>query len=224
MRLTIEDVTHRYGRKADRDALASVNLALMDGTATAIMGPSGSGKSTLLSVAAGLLEPSHGTAVLATASGRSASGHALRAETAWVFQAIHMLAKRSAADNVMLGCVRQTTSIARARERALAEIAKVGLAGRAAARIEELSGGEVQRVAVARAFAQDRPLIIADEPTAQLDRGNTVLVADALRAAARGRVVLVATHDEFLARQLHRIVRLRDGAVAADQAWDAGAP
>ncbi|MDR1189594.1 MAG: ATP-binding cassette domain-containing protein [Bifidobacteriaceae bacterium] len=245
MRLNINGVTHRYDRSADRDALAGVDLTLAGDTVTAIMGPSGSGKSTLLSIAAGLFEPSEGAARLevvpdgpdgaemGTKAGAPAgppareavSGRGLRAETAWVFQAVHMLAKRTVVDNVMLGCIRHTGSIRQARTRSLAEIEKVGLASRATARIEELSGGEVQRIAVARAFAQDRPLIIADEPTAQLDRANTLLVAAALRSAAvGGRIVLVATHDTFLASQFDRIIHLLDGAVALDQVRAGASP
>ncbi|MDR0504974.1 MAG: ATP-binding cassette domain-containing protein [Bifidobacteriaceae bacterium] len=222
MQLNIAAVTHRYSRHATRAALSAVSLILNHSSATAIMGPSGSGKSTLLSIAAGLLRPSRGTASLHTTTGTLATGRHLQAETAWVFQSLHMLPKRTVLDNVMLGCLRQCSTRQQACNRALLEIARVGLANRSTALIEELSGGEIQRIALARALTQERPLIIADEPTAQLDHANTQLVADALRMAASSRIVLVATHDEFLASQLDRLVRLRDGTVISDQILRAG--
>lgn len=210
---------YRFFRNDDEETLAlqDVNLTVVAGEIVAVTGPSGSGKSTLLSCLAGLDEPDGGTV---TVSGRRISHRsegeraALRAHTIGVlFQSGNLIDTLTVIENVAF-CQR----LARGRPATgpVELIAEVGLTHRARAYPGELSGGEAVRAGMAVAWANDPVILLADEPTAELDTGTERLVLELLRARTRrGRAVVVASHSVGVAAAATRVVRLRDGRVAA---------
>ncbi|MDX3101813.1 ABC transporter ATP-binding protein [Nonomuraea angiospora] len=212
----LRGVTKTYA--GDVHALRGVDLTIDRGDLLAIVGPSGSGKSTMLHMIGTLDRPTSGTVRVAghdvaTLSDRELSG--LRSRTlGFVFQQFHLAPGVSALDNVADGLLYTGTGRRVRRERAAAALERVGLGHRLRHRPSELSGGEQQRVAVARAVAGDPPLLLADEPTGNLDShaGADVLavLADLHEA---GTTVAVITHDAEIAGWCARQVRLRDGLV-----------
>lgn len=208
MRLVAERLTYSYPRSA-RPVLDDVYLDLASGTSTAILGPSGSGKTTLLSVLGGLISPQQGHVRCIDSDGLE---YVPAEVAAWVLQTVSLLPDRTVTDNVCLGAYLDGASRAVAKERATEALSAVGLAERGCDAARVLSGGEGQRVALARALASRRPLLLADEPTGQLDASTTVGVLDAL--FAQNRTILLITHDEFAASRCDRILELRDGALS----------
>jgi putative ABC transport system ATP-binding protein len=205
-------------------ALRDVSLAVAPGEAVALTGRSGSGKSTLLNLVAGIDRPTAGTVDVGGAALHAMSEDAL---TAWrgrtvgiVFQFFQLLPTLSAVDNVLLAMdFVGVVPTRERRERAMGLLERVGLAGHAAKGPGALSGGELQRVAVARALANDPPLLVADEPTGNLDSRTGASVVDLLlEQVAGGRTLLLVTHDAAIASRLARVVTLADGAVAHDSA------
>lgn len=170
-----------------RELFSRVNLTLTPGDAVAVSGPSGVGKSTLLGIIGGLLQPTTGSATL-----RAQPTH-----VAWVLQTLNGLNARTVLDNAALLCRLDGATVPQARQRAAQMLSAVGLSDLAGHRTKVLSGGETQRLAVARALAARRPVLLADEPTNQLDRGNARTIMRQLFAAARDdhRIVIVVTHD-----------------------------
>ncbi|MEU4217368.1 ABC transporter ATP-binding protein [Actinoplanes sp. NPDC026623] len=202
-------------------ALHSVDLVVEYGELSAIVGPSGSGKSTMLHLIGTLDRPSRGTVRIdghdvASLSDRRVS--ALRARRiGFVFQQFHLAAGRDALGNVADGLLYTGAGRRERRRRAEAALARVGLADRLTHRPHQLSGGERQRVAIARAVAGDPPLLLADEPTGNLDSVAGLGVLELLRGLnSAGTTVLVITHDHEIAQSLPRRVSLRDGRVARD--------
>jgi putative ABC transport system ATP-binding protein len=201
-------------------ALNGVDLAVAAGSTVAIMGPSGSGKSTLLHVIAALEAPDHGRVVvagqdLAGLSRRQLAAH--RRGVGFVFQRFHLLAALNVLDNVISPVLPIRTAFdkhARAREL----LDAVGLSGRERSLPSRLSGGEQQRVAIARALINEPRLVLADEPTGNLDSvTGTDIVALLLQARdRRGVTVVIATHDVGVAGRCDRVVALRDGRVVGD--------
>ena len=195
--------------------LAGINLTLHAGDTLAIVGRSGSGKSTLLGLLAGLDLPSHGDVLLAgqslAALDEDGRARLRQQQIGFVFQNFQLLPALSALENVMLPLELAGTSDARAR--AVAMLERVGLADRLAHRPQELSGGEQQRVAVARAFVSRPALLLADEPTGNLDGDTGLLVADLLFELNReqGTTLVLVTHDTELARRCSHQVRLAGG-------------
>ncbi len=197
--------------------LDNVSFSVDKGSFTALVGPSGSGKSTIIFLAAGIDVPSRGKI---TVLGEEISGKSEAWRRRWrsrnvgiVFQFFHLVPTLTALENVMLAM-----EIARVRGdrrlRALELLDFVGLKDKANRYPAELSGGEQQRVAIARALAADPPIILADEPTANLDYDNKVRVVSLLRRAANeGRTVFFATHDEGLVRGADKVIRILDGRV-----------
>lgn len=207
MRLVADDVVVRYP-KTRRDVLAGASLSVRQGESVAVLGPSGSGKSTLLAVLGGLVRPSAGTA-------RVEADHpaTLRDVSSWVLQTVNVLPERSALDNVAVAGLARGLTHAQARHVAAVRLAAVGLGERADEPARLLSGGEVQRVVIARALASGRPFVLADEPTGQLDRSSSDLVLDALFTTSGGAGVVVVTHDPVVADRCGRCARIEDGVV-----------
>jgi putative ABC transport system ATP-binding protein len=205
-------------------ALADVSLDVPAGQFVAIMGPSGSGKSTLLHLVGGLEPPTSGEIVVDGRSLATLPDDEItifrRRRIGFVFQFFNLLPTLSAEENVAFPLLLDGQRMGTARPRAVAMLERVGLAHRRTHRPSELSGGEMQRVAVARALVTDPALLLADEPTGNLDSqtGEEVLriIADAA-ARARTTVVLV-THDLRAARYGERVVTLRDGRLVEDAA------
>lgn len=189
--------------------LDEVELRVADDEVVALMGPSGSGKTTLLAVIGGMLAPVAGHVTL---DGRPVVEAVRSLDISWILQTTVAVPHRSALDNVAIGRLARgdTRPAARAVARAALDTLGLGaLAGRTAGR---LSGGELQRVGVARGLVSSPRLLLADEPTAQLDRRSALTVADALVALRpTGTMVLIATHDPLVADRADRVLTLRDG-------------
>lgn len=178
-----------------RTLLDDISLTFPAGRVTALSGPSGSGKTTLLSIAGGLLAPTAGTATYAGASTWTGTGDP-RPEVAFVLQVYGLVPILSARENVSIALRARGVAPADADEHAEAALARFGIADLGERQVEELSGGQMQRVACARGFVVDAGVLLADEPTSELDEGNRgVVLAELREEAARGAVVVVATHD-----------------------------
>ncbi len=218
--LVIEDLVRRYSPEVT--ALAGISLAFAAGSTTAIVGPSGSGKSTLLGLIAGLDRPDGGRVLiegrdLAVLSERERSK--LRAQRlGFVFQSYRLMPTLTALENVALAA--ELAGFDQPDERARTWLARVGLAERVGHLPALLSGGEQQRVAVARALVAGPALILADEPTGNLDSKTGAAITDLLLELTRdgNTTLIIVTHDEALAGRMARIVRLADGRVVADGA------
>ena len=204
-------VCHAYGRGGARvDVLKDFALELAPGAFEVLMGPSGSGKSTFLHLAAGLLTCGTGTITIGGTEVTALSDH-----VGVVFQGFNLLDTLTVAENVMLP-VRLDHGTPN-RDRLDALLAKLGLAGKAARRPTELSGGERQRVAIARALFAEPDVILADEPTGNLDVVAAKGICELLRTlnADERSAILLVTHDPVVAAAATRVHFLRDGAVAA---------
>lgn len=209
MRLVASGVTFAYSR-GDHQVLDGVEFDIPSGSAAAIIGPSGSGKTTLLSLMGRLLPMQAGSIQAIDAAGTERP----LAETAtWVLQTVSLLPDRTALDNVAVGAYSDGASRADARERAIESLAAVGLAGREHDPARILSGGEAQRVAIARALASRRPIILADEPTGQLDARTSATVLDSMVGAHGERTVVIVTHDPEVAERCDIVLELRDGRI-----------
>jgi putative ABC transport system ATP-binding protein len=197
--------------------LDDVTLSVARGEFVAIMGKSGSGKSTLLALLAGLDRPSAGVVSIDGEAIEAMSEDKLallrRRKVGFVFQSFHLLGNFTALENVMLPV--ELLGIANARERAADLLERVGLGGRGHHYPTQLSGGEQQRVAVARAFAPDPAVLMADEPTGNLDGENGKVVLDMMLSLRRdhGTTLVLVTHDPNLAELSDRVIRLRDGRI-----------
>jgi putative ABC transport system ATP-binding protein len=217
--VVLEGVSKTY-RLGDQPvtALSGVSMRLQRGSYTAVMGPSGSGKSTLMNLVGCLDTPTSGRVVV---DGQDVAGLSDRERTrlrgreiGFVFQTFNLMPRLTAAENVALPMVFQGVSAAERELRARQLLDRVGLAERATHRPRELSGGQRQRVAIARALANDPALLLADEPTGNLDSatGRAIMsqFADLHRA---GNTVLVVTHERPIAEHADRIVHLLDGEI-----------
>lgn len=204
-------------------ALRGVSLRVAAGEYAAIIGPSGSGKSTLMHLLGLLDRPSHGVITVAGADATSMSDAelaALRNQTVgFVFQAFQLLARATALDNVALPLLYRGVAGAERRRRAAAALAAVGLTERERHRPVELSGGEQQRVAIARALVGHPTVILADEPTGNLDTRTGEQVMETLERlnAERGVAVVLVTHDREIAARSHRQIHMRDGLIELDR-------
>lgn len=210
--LALEGVSHRYG--SGPWVLQDIDVAVAEGEAVAVMGPSGSGKTTLLSIMGLLTTPTGGAVRLGGASALAYTrrrDHARAAWFSWVFQTVNVLGHRTALDNAALGLLARGVRRPEANRIAKAALDAVGLANRADDPVVNLSGGELQRVCIARAVAATPRVVLADEPTGQLDHVTSLYVLDALWAARRPETALVvATHDPHVAGRCDRIIRLVD--------------
>jgi putative ABC transport system ATP-binding protein len=204
---------------ADVDAVSGIDLDVAQGEWVAIKGPSGSGKSTLLNLVGGLDRPTSGSIAVGGRELGSLDSAALakhrREIVGFVFQAFRLLAHLTARENVALPMLLAGRWRADAERRADELLERVGLAARAAHRPAQLSGGEQQRVAIARALVNGPHVLLADEPTGNLDAVAATEVLDLITALRRdgALTVLVASHDPDVAARAERIVRMRDGRV-----------
>ena len=206
---------------AEVHALDGIDLAIRRGEHVAIMGPSGSGKSTLLHILGCLDRPTGGRYLMdGVELGHADEGlrsRVRRERIGFVFQFFHLLARLDALGNVELPMLLGGMARAERRERAEAALEAVGLAGRVHHRPDQLSGGQRQRVAIARAIVMDPELILADEPTGNLDRASAEEVMALLERLNRdGRTLVVVTHDPEIAGRARRVVRLDDGRIVED--------
>jgi len=215
--IELRDATREYrGRAGTVRALDSISLSVRRGEWLAIMGPSGSGKSTLVNLLGCLDRADAGTVRIAGRDVHTLSRKELdqfRAETVgFIFQQFHLIPYLTALENVMLA---QYFHSMTDKAEALAALERVGLVDRSAHLPSELSGGEQQRVCIARALINQPPVLLADEPTGNLDAANQEIVADLLRSLHRlGHTILMVTHDPEMARMADRVIELQHGRMA----------
>jgi putative ABC transport system ATP-binding protein len=203
-------------------ALRGVDLTLHAGEFTAIVGPSGSGKSTILNMITGIDRPTSGEVFMAGMPLHRMSENELArwrgANIGIVFQFFQLLPTLTALENVMLPMDFLNSYGSRRRERAMSLLNLIGLAARASHLPSELSGGEQQRVAIARALANDPPILIADEPTGNLDTATGENIMQLLlQLSHQGKSVVFVTHDVNLASHAQRVIRVQDGQIVADE-------
>ncbi len=216
----LEDVAHEYAT-GDRGqsviALRGVSLSAREGEIVGLEGPSGSGKSTILHAITGLLVPTDGNVTLRgtelTAATERERTRLRRRHVGIVFQRFHLLPSLSARANVALPLVQAGLGKSRRRERSVRLLEAVGLGDRITHLPGELSGGERQRVAIARALATDPDVLVADEPTGELDTATGRTVLELLTDVGRDRAVVVASHDDATLSVADRVISLRDGRV-----------
>jgi len=209
-------VTKRYGREVE--ALGGVNLRIEAGESVAIMGPSGSGKSTLMNLIGLLDRPTSGEILIDGEPTAALSDHQaaeLRGRTlGFVFQGFNLLPRASALENVEVPLMYAGTG----REKARAALERVGLADRILHKPTELSGGQQQRVALARALVNSPKVLLADEPTGNLDSKTSEEILSLLMELNRsGQTLVMVTHEEDVASHCERIVRFRDGRIVSDE-------
>jgi putative ABC transport system ATP-binding protein len=224
--IEVRDLTKVYGMGAVAvHALDGVNLAIDEGEFVAIMGPSGSGKSTLMNILGCLDRPTEGEYWLGgqdvSRLNKTQLARIRNRQIGFVFQSYNLLARSSAIKNVMLPLLYSHRDHRNASEReklAREALAAVGLGDRIDHRPNEMSGGEQQRVAIARALVNDPLLILADEPTGNLDTTSSQEIVDVLHGLhERGRTIAMITHEPDLGSQADRIILLRDGRVVDGQ-------
>jgi putative ABC transport system ATP-binding protein len=226
--IELRGVSKRYPGERPVDALVDIDLRIDAGELLAIVGPSGSGKSTLLHVLGTLDRATSGEVTIVGARVEGLSDRRLSALRAWrigfVFQHFHLLNGESALANVADGLLYRGVRGPERRRAAAAALERVGLANRAHHRPGQLSGGERQRVAIARALVGDPAILLADEPTGNLDTATGRSLTDLLRDlnATDGMTIAVITHDRDLAASLPRQVELQDGRIIGDQRRSGG--
>ncbi len=218
----IHGAVKRYGIGAARvDALAGLDLSLAANTVTALIGPSGSGKSTLLHIIGGMDRADEGEVRVAGETLHLLSPAKLTAfrrhKVGFVFQAFNLMPNLTALENVVLSAEFAGVSGREARNKAATLLDRVGLSARTRHRPGQLSGGEQQRVAIARALINGPALVIADEPTGNLDTGTGAAIVELLTSLAGDQTVIIATHDERIAGAADRVVYLSDGLVTTEE-------
>jgi putative ABC transport system ATP-binding protein len=201
--------------------LKGISMEIQRNEYVALMGPSGSGKSTLMNILGCLDSPTGGKYILNSQDVSQMSDDELAQvrnnEIGFVFQQFNLLPRLSAAENVAVPLVYAGVSKKERMERALEALRKVGLADRSHHKSNELSGGQIQRVAIARALVNNPSILLADEPTGNLDSKTSVEVMELFaNIHAAGNTVVLVTHEEDIAAYAHRVVRLRDGLVESD--------
>ncbi|MDP6703781.1 MAG: ABC transporter ATP-binding protein [Candidatus Thalassarchaeaceae archaeon] len=227
--LQVSDLRKGFGSGRNRlEVLKGINLEMKPGELVAMMGPSGCGKSTLLNIIGGLLEADSGTISLEEFSYGTKSPSRVvdvrRSGVGWIFQDFHLIDRLSALDNVVFALELSGVPTTQAEEQAKEALDKVGLSDRMEFIPDQLSGGQRQRVAIARAIAGSRPLLLADEPTGNLDvkSGQDIIELFKHLCEQDGMSVLMVTHDPTIASMADRMLLLKDGVTAASDirsAW-----
>src|SRR5512143_2180856 len=220
--------TYTHGTREIR-ALRAVSLRISAGEFLSVMGPSGSGKSTLLNLIGGLDQPTSGEIFIDDRPLHGISDDELtlirRRRVGFIFQFFNLLPVLTAAENVALPLLLEGLAFSAVRPKAEALLAKVGLAERVEHRPEQLSGGEMQRVAIARALVTGPSVLLADEPTGNLDSGTSAEIFSLLKGLhSEGQTIVMVTHDQKAASYGPRVITLRDGCIAEDAAPGACEP
>ncbi|MBU1671942.1 MAG: ABC transporter ATP-binding protein [Actinobacteria bacterium] len=223
--ITLEDLHKVYGEGGGEEvrAVDGIDLSVDRGEFVAIIGPSGSGKSTLLNLIGGLDVPTSGRVEVDGMDTGGLSDRELtrlrREKIGFVFQEFNLLPVLNALENVQLPLRYLKVNPKERRERAMEALEKVDLVNRAGNRPSQLSGGERQRVAIARALVTTPALVLADEPTGELDTANTCRIIEYMRVLNREleQTFAIVTHDPMVARYAGRVITLRDGRVASDE-------
>jgi putative ABC transport system ATP-binding protein len=220
--ISTENISKRYIMGSEIiDALKSITISINKGEYVAFMGPSGSGKSTLMNIVGCLDTPTGGTYILNGKDVSNMSENELaeirNKEIGFVFQTFNLLPRSSSLENVALPLIYAGISKQEREERALQALINVGLGDRAKHKPNELSGGQRQRVAIARALVNDPSIILADEPTGNLDTKTSYEIMELFDQLHRkGNTIIMVTHEDDIAHYAHRIVRLRDGLIESD--------
>ena len=221
--IRLEDIEKAYymGSQAV-PVLKGISLNILKNEYVALMGPSGSGKSTLMNILGCLDSPTGGSYIL---NGKDVSkmldddlAEVRNIEIGFVFQQFNLLPRLSAAENVALPLIYAGVNKKDRIERAMEALKKVGLADRSHHKSNELSGGQIQRVAIARALVNNPSLLLADEPTGNLDSKTSIEVMEIFgKIQEAGNTVVLVTHEEEIASYAHRVVRLKDGLIESDK-------
>ncbi len=222
--ITIKDIGRKYVIGSEIiHALKSVSLKINKGEFVALMGPSGSGKSTLMNILGCLDTPTKGEYILNGINVSHMTDNELaevrNEEIGFVFQTFNLLPRNTALDNVALPLIYAGINKEDRKGRAMKALENVGLGNRTDHKPNELSGGQRQRVAVARALINNPSIILADEPTGNLDTKTSIEIMGLLEDIhAKGNTIILVTHEEDIALHAHRIVRMRDGLIENDYA------
>jgi putative ABC transport system ATP-binding protein len=220
--LKLHDVIKTYEGKSEVTALAGINLTIGAGEMVAVMGPSGSGKSTLLNLMGGLDVPTSGSVIVSgkDLATESEKGRSLfrRSKVSYIFQAYHLMPTLKVSQNVALPLHLAGISTGEINRKVAQVLSEVGLEGRINHLPDELSGGERQRVAIARALVTGAPLLLADEPTGNLDTARGEEILNLLRSihCEHGTTIVMVTHDHHAASACARLIKLKDGRVVGD--------
>jgi len=222
MEIVAKDVirVYRIG-KVEIQALRGLTMSVKEGEMVSIIGPSGSGKTTLLNIVGGLDKATAGSVLVGenevTALSTSQLIEFRRKTVGHIFQNLNLIPTLTAAENVELPMIAMGVSRGKRGEQVKTLLEVIGLTDRAKHKPDELSGGEQQRVAIAAALANDAPVLLADEPTGELDTVNAKIVADFLTKVNRdlGKTIVMVTHDPSIARAADRILRIEDGMIKA---------
>ena len=216
--VVVRSITKTYQRGLRQiTALEDVSFEMSEGELALFVGPSGSGKTTLLNLIAALDRPDRGTIIVdgseITSLSRSGAAHYRNERVGFIFQSYNLLPQLTALENILLPMLPKRRSD---RRRARELLDAVGLSDRSSHRPAELSGGEQQRIAIARALANDPALILADEPTGNLDDDNARNIAELLSRSCRerGKTLILVSHDRQMIRPVDRVFEMRDGSLS----------
>lgn len=220
--IELNDIGRKYVIGSETiHAIKSVTLSIQKGEFVALMGPSGSGKSTLMNILGCLDTPTRGEYFLNNMRVSDMSENELaevrNKEIGFVFQTFNLLPRSTSLDNVALPLIYAGIGKSKRTERAIEALNNVGLGDRVSHKPNELSGGQRQRVAVARALINNPSIILADEPTGNLDTKTSIEIMALIEEIhAKGNTIILVTHEEDIAQHAHRIVRMRDGLIEDD--------